>query len=239
MVGNEVTGLALRCRSCGAALDEGDRFCPCCGVRVAVDCCPLCGSPVHHGDTYCSSCGHYLQGDDRNGTARNPSSLGDGGNDTSMPGSVPDSCPDPAPAPDVPDVLCKRAGKLGYVQRHRLSLGIAALEVVLFIVLSPVHDVTSIAFSQILGFIVGTAVVYMAGVIPFAFSLKKWGICSHSHVGLWFLGTCDVLIVLARAGMLRAANGGPAVAVIVIGLLSFVLGVVHERKKRRNGGKRP
>lgn len=227
--------MALRCKSCGAVLRDEDRFCPHCGTKVTMDCCPVCGSSIQPGDMYCGICGHYLKGDEQNRTVQNPSSSGAEREIPPVTGAAPDPVPDPATA--LADRDSQEAGIRKFIRSHRLSLRIAVLEMLIFVMLSPVHDVTSIAFSQVLGYIVGTSLVYMIGVIPFAFSLKKWGVCTHSHIGLWFLGTCDVLVLLARAGMLRAANGGPAIGVVVIGILSLILVSLHRRHQKRRQGR--
>jgi class 3 adenylate cyclase/tetratricopeptide (TPR) repeat protein len=48
----------VRCEQCGAALDEGDRFCGDCGARVGG--CPSCGEPLTPGKRFCRACGFAL-----------------------------------------------------------------------------------------------------------------------------------------------------------------------------------
>jgi tetratricopeptide (TPR) repeat protein len=52
------TGTALSCRSCGAAVSQGSRFCERCGTRLAVDLiCMQCGTAIEPDARFCSRCG--------------------------------------------------------------------------------------------------------------------------------------------------------------------------------------
>ena len=50
----------MQCRSCQAILNEGDLFCPSCGVRVQLI-CNRCGSNVKDEDLFCRKCGASLK----------------------------------------------------------------------------------------------------------------------------------------------------------------------------------
>jgi class 3 adenylate cyclase/tetratricopeptide (TPR) repeat protein len=52
----------VTCRSCGASLEAGDRFCGDCGAPLAG--CPACGEPVTAGKRFCRACGFALAGAD-------------------------------------------------------------------------------------------------------------------------------------------------------------------------------
>jgi predicted amidophosphoribosyltransferase len=59
------TGLA--CPACGAAYQEGDRFCVRCGESLPQaapvsnsQVCPSCGAAVAEGDRFCSKCGSNM-----------------------------------------------------------------------------------------------------------------------------------------------------------------------------------
>lgn len=217
--------MTLQCKICGNPLRDEDQFCPHCGTKVMVDCCPFCGSSIRPGDIYCGVCGHYLKSDQQTGAVHNSSLSANNQRIPSEQERVSDS--------RLQDMVGKRTKRLGAFQRHRLSLGIAALEILVFIILSPVHNVTSIAFSRVAGFVLGMALVYIIGIIPFAFSLKKFGICSHGHIGLWFLGTCDVLVFMAPSWKFRVASGKLTFWVIIIGILSLILSMLYQRYQKR------
>ena len=61
-VGNTVeTGARKTCPKCGHPIEEGDKFCPNCGERIAViHYCPQCGLEVKAGDRFCRNCGTRL-----------------------------------------------------------------------------------------------------------------------------------------------------------------------------------
>ncbi len=57
----------LRCPTCGASYQPGDRFCVRCGGELpaapeeaAALLCPRCGTPYHEGDRFCVQCGYAL-----------------------------------------------------------------------------------------------------------------------------------------------------------------------------------
>ncbi len=52
---------ALKCPKCGHPVEEGDRFCPGCGAKIAVThYCPQCGFEARAGDRFCRNCGARL-----------------------------------------------------------------------------------------------------------------------------------------------------------------------------------
>ena len=66
---NIVTPEGPKCRVCGAALKEGQKFCGKCGTTVAdKNICPNCGTELKEGQKFCHKCGcdtsaHLPQGD--------------------------------------------------------------------------------------------------------------------------------------------------------------------------------
>jgi len=52
------------CDTCGTALSDGAKFCPCCGNTVPVketnDFCTSCGSPYQNGVKFCGNCGEKI-----------------------------------------------------------------------------------------------------------------------------------------------------------------------------------
>ena len=50
----------MKCRHCGNELNEGDKFCPHCGVEAGPLKCPKCGVELNGEEKFCSSCGHDL-----------------------------------------------------------------------------------------------------------------------------------------------------------------------------------
>ncbi|MFQ6106532.1 MAG: zinc-ribbon domain-containing protein [Thermoplasmata archaeon] len=50
---------ARKCRECGSALKEGDRFCGKCGARQELN-CPKCGAEIADDDAFCGKCGTKL-----------------------------------------------------------------------------------------------------------------------------------------------------------------------------------
>jgi predicted amidophosphoribosyltransferase len=62
-------GTGLACPACGAAYQEGDRFCVRCGESLPKAApvsgnrvCPSCGAAVAAGDRFCAKCGYNVGG---------------------------------------------------------------------------------------------------------------------------------------------------------------------------------
>jgi class 3 adenylate cyclase len=51
----------MNCRSCGADLEPGARFCPSCGTPVSASACRVCGAELAPGARFCASCGTAVQ----------------------------------------------------------------------------------------------------------------------------------------------------------------------------------
>jgi len=67
MMSRPLSLTGLRCRSCGAMLKSGQRFCAKCGSdasggrgRDSKIACPSCSHPVQQSDMFCPHCGHRL-----------------------------------------------------------------------------------------------------------------------------------------------------------------------------------
>jgi len=64
------TGTALSCRSCGAAVSQGSRFCEHCGTRLTVDLvCVHCGAVLEADARFCGRCGAKCLRPSENNTA--------------------------------------------------------------------------------------------------------------------------------------------------------------------------
>ena len=51
----------MKCRNCGDELNEGEKFCPNCGVEAGPIKCPKCGAELNGEEKFCSKCGHDLE----------------------------------------------------------------------------------------------------------------------------------------------------------------------------------
>lgn len=51
----------LKCESCGAPMETGQKFCSKCGEASKSVSCPSCGKKIHAGDLFCASCGTHIE----------------------------------------------------------------------------------------------------------------------------------------------------------------------------------
>ncbi len=51
------------CSTCGKGGDDGQKFCPHCGGKMAIPLtnCPGCKKPIDEGAKFCTECGHQLR----------------------------------------------------------------------------------------------------------------------------------------------------------------------------------
>jgi primosomal protein N' len=52
---------SLKCDSCGAPMEAGQKFCSKCGQTAKSVSCPSCGKQIRAGDLFCSSCGTHIE----------------------------------------------------------------------------------------------------------------------------------------------------------------------------------
>lgn len=57
------------CMNCGAELPESASFCPKCGTKIEIPCCPSCGKQVDFGTDFCIYCGQPLRESKEEGPA--------------------------------------------------------------------------------------------------------------------------------------------------------------------------
>lgn len=192
------------CRYCGAKLDSNDLFCGQCGKKVTQEkICPQCGYPISPSAKFCAKCGYDLQS---NETAS-------GSNISTVIFSQP-----------------KRSKS--FFEKNKMSIIISIFEIIVFLLLAPKH--TAAMFTYSIGTFIGYASLFtLFGVIPFAFSLKYWGLTQRHHIIPWILASFfapEVSFLLHQNPSFKIYIH-PAVTLIgiVIGILSLIGSIVYNK----------
>lgn len=119
-----------------------------------------------------------------------------------------------------------------FFEKNKISIIISVFEIIVFLLLAPKR--TAAMFTHSIGTFIGYASLFtLFGVIPFAFSLKYWGLTQRYHIVPWVLASFfvpEVSFLLHPNSSFRIYIH-PAISLvgIAIGILSLVGSIVYNK----------